>query len=150
MKIVRAIPVSIVKFDTKIYYSISVGDLPVWVHQSLIEGNMVILKGNRFYFDMTCGPDNSINYYIYPGENKLTVLRSSKYLSILNANDNKWIMSNFGGVYFYIIEHKDDTLKVNSKIESFEIRDNKIVSVERHAVHGYVDIDEEIDLDGNF
>lgn len=148
MKIARAIPVHTVKFNAKTYYNIFIGAIPIWVHPALIENNMVVLRGNRFYFDMDHGPDNSINYYLYPGENKITALRSAKYLSILNANEDKWIMSNFNGVFFYFIEHKDDTLRVNSKIEAFEIKDNKIVSVERLAVHGK--IDEDIDLDGNW
>jgi len=145
LKIARAIPVRPVRFDTKTYYSISVGNIPIWIHPALIEGNIFVLKNNRVYFDMDYGLDNSINYYIYPGENKITALSSTRQLTILNANDDKWIMSNFGGVFFYIIEHKEDTLRVNTKIETFEIQNNKIVSVERQTVHG--SIGEDVDLD---
>ncbi|MFP3257577.1 MAG: hypothetical protein RXO36_07245 [Candidatus Nanopusillus acidilobi] len=142
LQIARAIPVHPVKFDGKTYYSIYVGDMPVWVHKSLIDNNMVILKGKRFCLDMNETPDGVINYYLYPGKNKITAIGSTKYLYI---SDGAWIMSNYGGTYYYLIEHEQDTLIVNNIAEIFEIRDNKIVSVERHVVHGI--IDEDIDLD---
>jgi len=146
MKIARAIPVRAVKLDTKIYYNISVGQEIVWVHPALIESNMVVLKGERFYFDMNYTPNNSINYYLYPGKNKITAIQSMKYLYILNGS--KWFMSEHNGTFYYFIEHNEETLTVHNRIETFEIRDNKIISVEKHAVHSH--IDKEIDLDGEW
>ena len=145
LQIARAIPVNSVKFDIKTYYSIYVGDIQIWVHKSLIEDNMVVLKGKKFYLDMDETPDGVINYYLLPGKNKITAIRSVKYLHI---SDGTLIMSNHGGAYYYLIEHDQDTLVVNNAIDTFEIRDNKIVNIERHAVHGK--IDEEIDLDGEW
>jgi len=145
LQIARAIPVHPVKFEGKTYYSIYIGDIPVWVHPALIENNCVILKGKRFCLDMDETPEGVINYYLYPGKNNITALRSARYLYI---SDGTWIMSNYYGAYYYLIEHEQDTLVVNNTMETFEIRDNKVVSVERHVVYGR--ISEEIDLDGEW
>ena len=147
LQIARAIPVNSVKFDTKTYYSIYVGDIPIWVHKSLIEGNVIVLKGKKFYLDMDETPDGVINYYLLPGKNKITAIRSVKYLHI---SDGTWIMSNHGGAYYYLIEHEQDKLTVNNTMETFEIKDNKIISVEKHAVHSHIDNDNDIDLDGEW
>ena len=145
LQIAKALPIHHVKFDGKTYYRISVGDIPVWVHKSLIENDVVVFKGKRFYLDMVYAQDNSINYYLYPGENKLTALRSPRQLYI---SDGAWIMSNYNGAFYYLIEYNQDTITVNNTIETFEIRGNKIVSVEKRSVHDR--IDEEIDLDGEW
>ena len=145
MQIARALPVNPIKFDGKTFYSISIGGIFIWVHTALIENNMVILKGKRFCLDMVSAEDDSINYYLYPGENNLTSLRSTKRLYV---SDGEWIMSNYNGTYYYLIEHKQDNIIVNNTIDTFEIRDNKIVSVQRHIVHGR--FGKEIDLDGEW
>jgi len=149
LQIARALPVHHVKFDGKTYYSIFIGDMPVWVHKSLIEKNVVIFEGKRFYLDMVYAQDNSINYYLYPGENKLITLRTPRQLYI---SDGAWIMSNHNGAFYYLIEYSQDSITVSNTIETFEIKNNKIVSVKRHAAHEYVNnnIDDEIDLDGAF
>jgi hypothetical protein len=55
-----------------------------------------------------------------------------------------------------LIAHDEGTLTVHNRKESFEIRDNKVISVERLDTYEHVDnnnnnsIDEEIDLDGLF
>jgi hypothetical protein len=51
---------------------------------------MVIFKGNRFYFDICDAPDGSTIHYLYPGEFKLTMLASAKYLYVL---DGSWIIN---------------------------------------------------------
>jgi hypothetical protein len=145
LQIARTLPVNTVRFDTKQYYCVYVGDIPIWVHHSLVENNMLVLKGKRFYLDMVYALDNSINYYLYPGENNLTVVRSPRQLYI---SDGAWIMSNHNGAFYYLIEHNQDIITVNNTIETFEIKDNRIISVERHAVYGR--IEEEIDLDGEW
>jgi len=145
VKITKAIPVRVVKLDAKTYYSISVGNEIVWVHPALIESNMLVLKDDRFYLDICDAPDGSTIHYLYPGKNKLTALQSMKYLYV---SDGSWIASEHKGIFYYLIMHYDDTLTVNDKMTTFEIRDNKIISVERHAVHGH--IDKEIELDGEW
>jgi hypothetical protein len=113
---------------------------------------MVIFKGNRFYFDIGDKPDGSTAYYLYPGEFKLTMLASAKYLYVL---DGSWIMSEFHGAFYYLIEHNYEPLTVHNRKESFEIRDNKVISVEplddyEHVDNNSSNVDEEIDLDGAF
>ena len=147
LQIARALPIHPVKFDGKTYYSISVGDIPIWVHPALIDRNVIVLKENRFCLDMDETSEGKIHYYLYPGKNKLTAIRSAKYLYI---SDGTWIMSNYGGAYYYLIEHEQDKLTVNNTIETFEIKDNKIVNVEKHAVHSHINNDNDIDLDGEW
>ena len=152
LKIAKSIPVRRVQFGGKTYYNIFIGHEIVWVHPALIENNMVVFKGNRFYFDIHNTQDGSTNYYLYPGEFKLTMLASDKYLHVL---DGSWIMSEFHNAFYYLIAHEEETLTVHNRRESFEIRDNKVISVERLDTYEHVDnnsnnIDEEIDLDGAF
>jgi hypothetical protein len=152
LKIAKSIPVRRVKVGGKTYYNIIVGHEIVWVHSALIENNMVIFEGNRFYFDIGDKPDGSTIYYLYPGEFKLTMLVSNKYLYVL---DGSWIMSEFRGTFYYLIEYDYEPLTVHNRKESFEIKDNKVISVERLDAYEHVDnnsnnIDKEIDLDGAF
>jgi len=153
LKIATSIPVRCVQFGGKTYYNIFVGHEIVWVHPALVENNMIVFEGKRFYFDIGDKPDGSTIYYLYPGEFKLTMLVSAKYLYVLGGS---WIMSEFHGAFYYLIAHDEETLTVHNRKESFDIRDNKVVSVERLDAYELVDsnnsnnIDEEIDLDGAF
>jgi len=152
LKIAKSIPVRRVQFGGKTYYNIFIGHEIVWVHPALIENNMVVFEGNRFYFDIGDKPDGSTIYYLYPGEFKLIMLVSDKYLYVL---DGSWIMSEVHGVFYYLIEYNYEPLTVHNRKESFEIRDNKVISIERLDTYEHVDnnsnnIDEEIDLDGAF
>ena len=135
-----------VKMGMKTYYNVPIAEDVVWVHKSLIENDLLLLKGNRFYLDIyktSDGLNSFSTYYLYPGENKIALITSMEHLHIVNAS--KWLILKNNSIFYYLIEYNEDKLIVQNEIETFEISNNRIINVKKHMAYGNINNS----IDGN-